>query len=144
MDSPVYIPDDLCKISDKTISPKVCQVITYINQYYFIQDIEVNRLASLVSTHPDHLSRKFRKETGVRLHDYILRRRVQMSAILLKDPSKNIKEISHLVGFSCPELYSKVFKRLMHCSPKAYRLHTLPGYYPSYQWQAFAAQFPTE
>src|SRR5262245_5907165 len=138
MVGPVYIPDDLCRISDKSISPKVCQIITYINQYYFIQDIEVNRLASLVSTHPDHLSRKFKKETGVRLHDYLLRKRIQMSAVLLKNPAKNIKEISHLVGFSCPELYSKVFKRLMHCSPKAYRTNTVAVFYPFYQGRYIA------
>ena len=124
MASPVYITDNLCRISEKSISPKVYRVIIYINQYYFTRDIEVNLLACLVSTHPDHLSRKFRKETGVRLHDYILRKRIQMSADLLRDPAKNIKEISHEVGFSCPELYSKVFKRLMHCSPKVYRTRT--------------------
>jgi len=124
MVSPVYIADDLCRISYRSISPKVYRVIIYINEYYFIQDIEVNRLASLVRTHPDYLSRKFRKETGVRLHDYILRKRIQMSAVLLRDPAKNIKEISHEVGFRCPELYSRVFKRLIHCSPKDYRTRT--------------------
>jgi AraC-like DNA-binding protein len=132
MSTPVHVhhfPDysnDLCSISCGLISQKVYRVIAYIDQYYFSQNIEVDRLASLVSTHPDHLSRKFRKETGLRLHDYLLRKRIQMSVLLLSDPAKNIKEISHEVGFSCPELYSKVFKRLMNCSPKTYRIQTSP------------------
>ena len=141
MIEPIPVPDNLCTISYRSISPKVYRVLAYIDQYYFSHDIEVNRLASLISTHPDHLSRKFRKETGIRLHDYVLRKRVQMSTLLLSDPAKNIKEISHEVGFSCPELYSKVFKRLMHCSPKAYRIRVsllfvhkavLSQSYPSY------------
>ena len=124
MASRAHIPLDFCRISDRSVSQKVHRVLTYIDQYYFTQKIEVNRLAFLVSTHPNHLSRKFRKETGVGLHDYLLQKRIQMSAILLRDPAISIKEISHEVGFSCPEIYSKVFKRLIHCSPKAYRTRT--------------------
>jgi AraC-like DNA-binding protein len=65
-----------------------------------------------------------------------------MSAVLLKDPAKNIKEVSHLVGFSCPELYSKVFKRLMHCSPKTYRTRSSPGFNPLFGRQPFSAISP--
>ena len=109
------------RISSRSISPKVRHVLIYIDHYYFTQKIVVNDLASLVGIHPDYLRRRFRKETGVGLHDYLLLRRIQLSVILLRDPAKSIKKISDEVGFSCPEIYSKVFKRLMQCSPKVFR-----------------------
>ena len=97
------VPRDLCRVTYRSITPKVHRVITYLDQHYSTPAIAVKYVASLVSTNPDYLSRKFRKETGLRLHDYLLRKRVQTSVALLRDPAKSIKEISGEVGFSCSE-----------------------------------------
>ena len=119
-----HFPFDFCRIFNRSINPKVRHILIYIDQYYSTKKIVLNDLASLVNIHPDYLSRIFRKETGVRLHDYLLLKRIQMSVTLLRDPKKSIKKISNEVGFSCPEVHSKVFKRLTHCSPKTYRTRT--------------------
>ena len=117
----VHFPLDSSGLSDRPISPKVRHILTYIDQFYFTQKIVVNDLAFLVNIHPDYLSKIFRKETGIRIHEYLLLKRIQMSVTLLRDSTKSIKKISNEVGFTCPEMYSKVFKKMMRHSPKDYR-----------------------
>ncbi|MEW6682472.1 MAG: helix-turn-helix transcriptional regulator [Nitrospirota bacterium] len=75
----------------------------------------------MVDIHPDYLSRRFKRETGIGLHDYLLTLRLQRATALLVKTTKSIKEISAEAGFRDPQVFSKAFKRRMGCPPTVYR-----------------------
>lgn len=102
------------------ISPRMRQVLAYIDLHYG-RDIELSEVASLVSIHPDYLSKRFKKEVGIRFHHYLVWNRIQRASCLLIHSTKSVKEISYEVGFRRPEIFSKAFKRLIGYSPMAYR-----------------------
>ena len=69
----------------------------------------------------DVLSRQFKKQIGITFLIFINSVRIDKAKELLIDPDRRIKEISHMVGFSNPEVFSKVFKKATHSSPRIYR-----------------------
>lgn len=113
-------PVMLLKIPYRFISLRMRQVLAYIHLYY-ARAIGLSDAASVIGVHPDYLSRRFKKELGIQFHDYLLWIRIHRARVPLVSSTKSVKEIGYEVGFSRPEIFSKVFKRLVGCSPKAYR-----------------------
>ncbi len=101
-------------------SPKIQRVIRYINMNY-PRPVKLTAAAAFISVHPNHLCRKFREEIGLSFHEYTVRYRIKIAMFLLADTEKPIKEIGYEVGFSCPEAFSKAFKRRLGCTPGRYR-----------------------
>ena len=95
-------------------------MLAYINMNY-AAPIGLAHLAALAEIHPSHLSREFKRQIGRSPLEYVLKLRIQRSAILLIESEKSIKEIALSVGFKRPEAFSKAFKRLKGCSPRHYR-----------------------
>lgn len=67
------------------------------------------------------LTRIYRKETGITPYEYILKRKAELAGQYLISTMLNIKEITHLLGFSDPYYFSNFFKKRFGASPKAYR-----------------------
>jgi AraC-like DNA-binding protein len=101
-------------------SPKIQRVIRYIGANY-PKPVKLTAAAAFIGVHPNHLCRKFREEMGLSFHEYTVRYRIQKAMFLLADTEKPIKEIGYEVGFSCPEAFSKSFKRRLGCTPGRYR-----------------------
>jgi AraC-like DNA-binding protein len=109
---------------DHRISPKIRRALTYIHTDYAL-NVTLSDMGSRIGIHPHYLCRKFKKELGIGFHNYLLRYRVQRASVLLVSSCKSIKEIGYDVGFSCSEVFSKAFKKLMGCSPQVYRTRSL-------------------
>lgn len=72
-----------------------------------------------------YISTQFRLQTGITLHAYHTRLRMDKAAALLRQTTSSISEISNELGFSEPFYFSNCFKKVYECSPKQYRLrHT--------------------
>ncbi len=102
------------------INPKVKQALAYIIAQYH-NSLRLNDVASHVGIHPGHLCRLFKKELGISFHRCILMIKVQKACRLLAESDKSIKQISGEMGFSRPEVFFKVFKRWIGCTPGQYR-----------------------
>lgn len=92
----------------------------YIDNH-LASDLSVNALAEVVYLNPVYLSRAYRRETGEKLSDHVLYRRLEVAKILLKHPEKRISEISSDVGFESPAHFSRVFKKVVGQTPQEYR-----------------------
>jgi len=99
---------------------KISQVLLYIDNHY-IEPVPLRHLASQVDMHPDYLSRCFKREVGMRVHQYLLLRRIERARHLLAQSTYSVREIAAQVGFSNSEVFSRAFKRLIGCSPRVYR-----------------------
>jgi len=68
-----------------------------------------------------YLSHLFRKELDTTFVNYRNSVRMEMAAVLLRDPGLTIDQISYKCGFEDSSYFSKVFKMLHRCTPFDFR-----------------------
>jgi len=92
----------------------------------------VQDIATHLRCHPDFLSRKFKKLTGMELSHYIRKTRIEHSMELLKDPNMLIDEAAEQSGFKDRIQFTKVFRRIAGQTPGQYqRQHRLTPALPA-------------
>lgn len=83
--------------------------------------IKVSNLADIMNVSPSYLSRRFKKEMGITVKDYVNIQILDKAKQQLIFTDKTIKEIALSLNF-CDEFYfSNYFKRYTNHSPKLYR-----------------------
>jgi AraC-like DNA-binding protein len=103
------------------MNARIARIVCYINAHYR-DPVTLTSVAALFEIHPDYLSRCFKVEVGVRFHQYLLWKRLEYAkGLLTSSPGSSIKQVGYDAGFSCPETFSKTFRRTVGCSPRAYR-----------------------
>ena len=83
--------------------------------------LNINELATKYGYSPDHLSREFKRHTGIKLNDYITQARITYSLPLLKGKDMKIIDIALLIGYQKHSTFSANFKNIMHCTPREYQ-----------------------
>jgi two-component system response regulator YesN len=66
----------------------------------------------------------FSRLMGIRPTDYLNKKRIEKSQMLLLCSGKKLKEIALDVGFADPNYFSRVFKKYTGLSPQEY-IHTV-------------------
>ncbi|KAF0191040.1 MAG: two-component system response regulator YesN [Gammaproteobacteria bacterium] len=102
------------------MNARISRIVCYINAHYR-DPVTQASVAARFRIHPDYLSRRFKIEVGMRFHQYLLWKRLEYAKGLLTNTSSSIKQVGYDSGFSCPETFSKTFRRAIGCSPRAYR-----------------------
>jgi len=67
------------------------------------------------------LKRRFRKEVGMPPYEYLLRRKTELAAGLLRSSRMDIGSIAYRLGFSSSQHLSFAFRRWQGTSPSSYR-----------------------
>lgn len=96
-------------------------VAKYISSNY-ATDLSLAALASHFSITPNHLSKQFKKVTGVGLNDYINITRISAAEKFLINTDMSITEISSQCGFNDSNYFAAVFKKIKGITPKKYSL----------------------
>jgi AraC family transcriptional regulator len=78
-------------------------------------------LARVAGVHPVHLARVFRRFLGCTPSDYVRRRRVERSRVLLRETTRPLSEIALSCGFVDQSHFAKAFKRRIGMTPGAFR-----------------------
>ena len=85
--------------------------------------ITVDKIAALINISPSHLFLLFRSSFGMPPHQYVLKKRVERVAQLLKsEPERSISDIAIATGFSSQAHMTKVFKRFMQQTPSRWKV----------------------
>lgn len=92
----------------------------YISKNYH-HKIYLEDIAEAIGVSQGHLSRVFKKDTGIKIQDYILKFRIERATNLLKYSDASISEISDYVCFNSQSHFGSVFKHYMGMTPKQYR-----------------------
>ena len=87
----------------------------------FRDSISLDQLAAVTHINKYYLAHAFQKEYNISPINYLLRRRIEESKILLAGTDHSLTQISELVGFSSPSYFSQSFRRLEGMSPIEYR-----------------------
>lgn len=94
-------------------------LIQYIREH-LDQPLSIPSLAELIYVSPSYLMHLFRQETGMSLHQYITRKRIQLASLRLKE-GISATEVCFSCGFQDYSTFSRAFRKIFHTSPSQYR-----------------------
>ena len=101
-------------------TPTVRKAILFIDMH-LAAPISTKDIAAEQFLTPNYLSTRFKRETGVSITDYLLKRRVRLACGLLSTTHLSVQEIAAKTGMVDASYFSKQFKRIMGVSPLQYR-----------------------
>jgi transcriptional regulator GlxA family with amidase domain len=81
----------------------------------------IQYLASLVNLSGSRLSHLFKAQTGLTLKGFLIDKRLNRAAFLLRTTEIRIKEITYLSGYSQGPSFDRAFQKKFRCSPSHYR-----------------------
>ncbi len=84
-------------------------------------DLQVEKLAQSFQISREHLSRIFCRETGVSLHEYIIRFRLKIAMDLLRRSRLSLKEVALRSGWHDYSNFYRLFIKRFKCSPQKIR-----------------------
>ncbi|MCW2495432.1 AraC family transcriptional regulator [Jatrophihabitans sp.] len=87
----------------------------------FADPLTVDDLAAAAGLSRAHFSRAFRRAYGAAPHTYLLTRRLERAATLLRNTDRSVTEICIAVGLSSLGSFTTSFTRTYGLSPTGYR-----------------------
>ncbi|HNQ35740.1 MAG TPA: AraC family transcriptional regulator, partial [bacterium] len=107
--------------------PRLRKVIEYLDDN-FADDLGLEELADRFALSAGHLSRTFKRYTGLGLKQYILQRRIVAAKRLLEEaPGLKVAAVSNRVGFHDFAVFNRDFKLITGLTPSAYRKNSYPA-----------------
>ena len=85
------------------------------------EPLDVRALARVAHLSPAHFSREFRRAFGEAPHQYLLTRRLERAAALLRNTDRTVADICVSVGLRSVSSFTTSFGRTFGLSPTAYR-----------------------
>ena len=102
------------------ISQPIQECCKYITSH-LTEDLTIDTLARQVGYTEYYLSRKFYKEVGVHLTDYIKDARLEYAKVCLLSTNLSIEEISDSLHFTSRNYFTKVFRQRLGNTPTEFR-----------------------
>lgn len=87
----------------------------------YVVDLSADSVAERLGISGDHLSRLFKKATGLTFNEYLTRLRMKRAMELLRDPVVRIGEVADLAGYRDARYFSTLFRRIVGMTPSEFR-----------------------
>ena len=98
-------------------------VMRWIEEHYAEEGL-MERLAEAMHLTPNYLSRVFRQETGRRITDYLIAKRIRKACWLLETTDVPVEHIGQHIGYANTSYFIHLFKRETGKTPLKYRRAT--------------------
>jgi len=85
------------------------------------QNLSLETISEAIHSSSFELSRKFKKETGQTITDFINKLRIKEALSIMENENLSITDIAHMVGFNDVNYFTKVFKKIKGITPSKYR-----------------------
>lgn len=121
----------LCEILNNhihqwTLSDEISAVLSYI-EVHICENISLEELAVVSALSLSRLKARFRQEVQISPREYINRKKVERSKILLTTTNFSITEIAFSLSFSSSDYFAVIFRKFVGCTPTAYRIQNQTG-----------------
>lgn len=119
---PFMISDYCLAVQDYSVnkySSVTKKIATYIVDN-LPSPLSVNFLAEAFYLNPSSLSRKFKKETGSSISEFINNHRIKLAQYYFEQGYDNITEVSFLVGYKDSNYFCRIFKKITLITPSQY------------------------
>ena len=97
----------------------VCNILSYINAN-INDEITIDSLSNRFYFNRTYIMKRFKKELGISIVNYINILRIYNSLKYLKE-DKKILEIALLNGFNSQEYYTEIFRNIIGVNPLSYK-----------------------
>jgi AraC-like DNA-binding protein len=87
----------------------------------YAEALSVQAMARAARLSPAHFSREFRRAFGEPPHQYLLTRRMERAAALLRSTDRSVADICFLVGLTSVGSFTTSFRKTYGMSPTEYR-----------------------
>ena len=112
--------EDANKVEVIKLSDEINEVILYLHTHYE-RKVSIEELTEEFHINRTTLTERFTKSVGMSVMEYLIRLRVKMASIMLRDTSLSVSEIAYRVGFNDITHFGRMFRKLMGYSPSEYR-----------------------
>lgn len=92
----------------------------YIDEHY-AEALTLEEISRQVNVSPQYFSKLFKEETGENFIDYLTGIRITRARDLLARNELSIKEICYKTGYSDPNYFSRIFKKVVGVTPTDYK-----------------------
>ncbi len=99
---------------------RVRRVVEYINEH-LAQDLTLAELAQTAQLSPSHFKVLFKQSSGVPVHQYVIRRRVEYAIELLSRGNLRLSEVAFQAGFADQSHMARCMRRLTGATPDTLR-----------------------
>ena len=86
----------------------------------YLRTFNPQDLADHVSLNPTYLATVFKKETGLTIATYIMRRRIDTACNMLRYSEYSASQISEILAFSSQSYFIRCFKQIKGMTPYEY------------------------
>jgi YesN/AraC family two-component response regulator len=104
--------------------PVRSDIITEIKKFVidnFNRDVSLTELSARFFMNPSYLSQLFKEKTGETYLNYVMKIRINKAAELIKNTDLKVYEICEMVGYTDTNYFSKLFVKIIGCSPSEYK-----------------------
>jgi AraC-like DNA-binding protein len=101
-------------------SARLARVVEFVDSNLHTE-ISLESLSGVVSMSTFHFLRSFRAATGATPYHYLIERRLERAAAMLREGDEDIARIAHACGFAKAGYFSARFHRKFGLSPLAFR-----------------------
>jgi AraC-like DNA-binding protein len=87
------------------------------------QPIVIEEIAALLRVSEGHLSRTFKRITGMTFERYVIEKRIERAQRLLLDPNSRVSEVADKCDFCNPAYFARIFRKVVGCTPTEFSKH---------------------
>ncbi|MBD1382401.1 response regulator [Metabacillus arenae] len=108
------------RLNDLDDARRMQDIVAYVEMYY-MEELSLEKLANRFFLSREHISRKFKQQTGMPLSKYIIKLRIEQAKSWLSETDQSIFSISLMLGYQDEKYFSKLFKKVVGITPFEYR-----------------------
>ena len=97
------------------------QLLQYIEENFNNRNLSLSAVADHLNTSVYVTTRLFKETTGKNFKEYVMDKRMEYAAMLLKSSAHKVTEISNMAGFENADYFSTLFKAKYGMTPTQYR-----------------------
>ncbi|NLT94935.1 MAG: helix-turn-helix transcriptional regulator [Clostridia bacterium] len=114
------ICEEINRIKENKISDVTRKAKEFINEN-FSKDIKLEDVSKVVNISPYYFSKLFKEETGENFIDYLTSVRIRHACNQFKNKDVSIKAVSYECGYSDPNYFCRIFKKITGLPPTEYK-----------------------
>ncbi len=111
----------LTKEASRTPKDIVEECSLYIINNLYNEELSVTNIAAHFYLNPIYLNRIFKKVKNVAINQFIITKKMELAAELLKLPNASAVSVAKQVGYPNYSYFSSIFKKHFGCAPTQYR-----------------------
>ncbi|GGD80822.1 helix-turn-helix domain-containing protein [Paenibacillus nasutitermitis] len=97
------------------------QYLRCVDEHYTDPQMSLTYLAERFNVTETYMSRRFKEYAGINFFEYLERKRIKGSKLLLTEKKLTVGEIAVSVGYHSANTFGRAFKRVTGLTPNAYR-----------------------